>query len=180
MKKILFAATGLIMAGMVMAAPSLPDREVRKQQRRERREERKEMAVYEVSEATREQFNTDFPAAVNTTWKQVNFEEALFLDGGVLKTAYYDYDNELVGTTTELPISELPEKAWKKIDKAYPGYEVEKVILYDDNESNDTDMRLFSRPVAGEDNYFALLKGKTKEIILQVSPLGDVSYFSRL
>jgi hypothetical protein len=153
------------------------DKETRRQLRRERREERKELWLHSVNVATENQFYYDFPDAKDVSWTEGQFAEATFYDGAVLKTAYYDNDNDLIGTTTKVDYSALPVRAKQYIDKKYSGYKVEKVILFDDNEANDTDMSLFNQPFDDEDTYFPLLSNGTKQIILEVTSDGAVSFF---
>jgi len=100
------------------------------------------------------QFSRDFPDAKFVSWAYGAFVEATFLDNTVLKTAYYDEDNNLVGTTTDMDATALPEKARDHIDKMYPGYTIEKVVFFDDNEANETDMLLYNESFEDEDNYF--------------------------
>jgi len=73
--------------------------------------------------------------------------------------------------------SALPQKARDHISKVYPGDTIEKVVFFDDNEANDTDMSLFNQSFEDEDNYFPLLINGSREIILKVSTEGDVSFF---
>jgi hypothetical protein len=119
----------------------------------------------------------DFPNAKSITWTRSAFTEATFYDGDVLKTAYYDEDNGLVGTTTDVDYSMLPGKARHYINKKYPGYSVRRVILFDDNESNDTDMFLFNSSFRDEDTWFPVLTSGSKQIILRVTADGNVLFF---
>jgi hypothetical protein len=160
-------------AGMIRKT----DKEGRKQLRKEKREQRKELWLHSVNVITGNQFYHDFPNARAVTWTEGVFAEANFYDGAVLKTAYYDVDNELVGTTNDIDYSVLPEKAKQYISKKYPGYAIEKVILFDDNEANDTDMYLFSHSFEDEDMYFTMLSKDSKQIILKITTGGAVSFF---
>jgi len=135
---------------------------------------------WEPSRAIEFEFSKDFPKASSVNWTYGEFVEAAFLDGGVLKTAYYDDDNNLVGTTTDEDATALPEKARDHIIKVYPGYTVEKVVFFDDNEANDNDMFLYNHSFEDEDNYFPLLVKGSSKIILKVSPKGEVSFFENL
>ena len=58
-----------------------------------------------------------FSKASSVNWTYGEFVEATFLDSGVPKTAYYDDDNNLVGTTTDEDATALPEKARDHIIK---------------------------------------------------------------
>jgi len=66
------------------------------------------------------------------------------------------------------------------IKKNYSGYTPGKVILFDDNEYNDTDMELFSTVFDDEDNYFVSMENDKETIILKVKMNGNVSFFKTL
>ena len=132
---------------------------------------------WEPNTAIEFQFSKDFPKANSVNWTYHEFVEATFFENGVAKTAYYDENDNLLGTTTNVDLIALPEKARDHINKEYPGYSIEKVVFFGDNEANDTDMSLFNQSFADEDNYFPLLIKDSKEIILKVSPEGNVSFF---
>jgi len=173
MKKVFCLSAALFIAViLVMADPLITGngRDIKK----------KKETRWEPSRATRFDFLQDFPNAKFVTWSYGQFVEASFIDNDVLKTAYYDEDNNLVGTTTDVDASALPEKARDHISKMYPGYTIEKVVFFDDNEANDTDMFLFNQSFEDEDNYFPLLVKGSKQIILEVSPEGKVSFFENL
>jgi hypothetical protein len=183
MKKVLLAAAITLFTGLVYSAKAgdLTNRkESKKQLRKEKREKRREEWLHSASRATEDQFYQDFPGASNISWNEAAFAEATFNDGTGLKTAYYDFDNELVGTTAEVDISMLPAGVKEYIAKKYPGYSIEKVILFDDNEANETDMFLFDSSFSDEDTYFPLLTNGTDKIILKVNADGAVSFFKEL
>ena len=56
--------------------------------------------------------------------------------------AFYDYNNELIGTTTPVSYADLPAIARKYIEKHLSNYTTQSVILFDDNEYNQSDMRI--------------------------------------
>lgn len=143
----------------------------------ERGVKKKKETRWEPNGAIEFQFSKDFPNAKNVTWTFGKFVEATFFDNDVTKTAYYDDEDNLVGTTNEVDVSALPEKARDHIYKVYPGYTIERVVFFDDNEANETDMSLFDQSFEDEDNYFPLLTNGSKQIILKVSPEGKVSFF---
>ena len=181
MKKIFLATTALI-AGSFFSANAGTIREntgkeIRKEMRKERREKRRELWLHSVNSITATQFYDDFPNAMDVTWTRGEFAEASFYDGGILKTAYYDPDNTLVGTIQDVDYSLLPQKARHYIDRKYPGYSVQKMFLFDDNESNDTDVFLFGQRFDDRDSYFAVLSNGVKQTVLMVTPSGEVSFF---
>jgi hypothetical protein len=185
MKKIILATAMVTIGSFFMSANagntySKTDRETRRQIRRERRAEREEWWLHSTDPATLLQFYSDFPGAKDISWKEGAFAEASFLDDGILKTAYYDTDSKLVGTTAHVDFSALPEKAQQKINKKYPGFYTKDVIFFDDNEVNETDMNLWATSFEDEDNYFPVLSDGSKEVILKVTMDGDVSLFHEM
>jgi hypothetical protein len=169
MKKLFCVSAALCVAViLVMANPvtgNAPDIKKKKESR------------WEPSRATAFAFSEDFPKAKYVTWSYGAFDEASFLDDDVIKTAYYDKDNNLVGTTTDMDADALTAKVRERINKMYPGYTIEKVVFFDDNEANETDMSLFNQSFEDEDNYFPLLIKGSKQIILKVTTKGAVSFF---
>ena len=162
------------------ATGSGPGIKKKKENRREHEKVKNEVSLYPPGRAMGFQFIQDFPNAKYVTWAQGRFAEASFLDGDVRKIAYYDEENNLVGTTTDMDAGALPERALDHINKMYPGYAIEKVVFFDDNEGNDTDMFLYNTSFEDEDNYFPVLVKRSKKIILKVSPEGEVSFFESL
>lgn len=151
-----------------------------KAQKEENRPIRKEKAATEPNYTTEQHFLSDFPGATNVSWKINGFEEALFTLNGKEMKAFYDYNNELVGTTSEVNYFDMPEIARKYIEKHYKDYTTQQVILFDDNEYNDTDMMLYGNQFEDEDNYFVELSNNNKKIVLQVNMEGLVTFFKDL
>lgn len=193
MKKLfIFSVATMLMAGAAAAqttetvvkqdlkSVSKNERQMRKEKKEERKELRKIRST-EASYQSKQQFLVDFPNISAKSWKHTDgFDEATFVQDGKEMNAFYDENFKLVGTTTLKSFADLPAKAQKEIDEKYAGYSKEKVILYDDNEFNETDMILYSQPFADEDSYFIELKNDTKILVLQVSMEGEVSFFKQL
>jgi hypothetical protein len=148
-----------------------------KAQREENRMIRREKAATAPAYMTAQNFIIDFPNATNVTWKRASFEEASFTWNGKEMNAFYDLNNTLIGTTTTASYSDLPANAQKEIEKYYKGYTPKSVILFDDNEFNDTDMILYGNAFEDEDNYFVEMTNNNKTVVLQVNRKGLVSYF---
>jgi hypothetical protein len=51
-----------------------------------------------------------YGCTIGICWTEGNFAEAAFPDAGTVKTAYYDFDNNLVGTTTLVDFATLRKK----------------------------------------------------------------------
>ena len=153
---------------------------ISKAQREENKAMRREKASTEPTYSTEQNFESQFQNAANVTWKINGFEEASFtLDGKDMK-AFYDYDHQLIGTTTPVNYFDLPAVARKYVEKHYSDYTTQSVILYDDNEFNQTDMVLYGNAFEDADNYFLELSNNNKTIVLQVSMEGLVTFFKDL
>ena len=152
--------------------------------RKEKKEEEKELRKLEGKEVnyqSREQFYSDFGNVPVRQWvRTANFNEVTFVKDCQEMVAYYDADAKLVGTTTIKSFDDLPANAQKSINRQYPGYSKEQVILFDDNELSETDMTLFNMQFDDADNYFIELKKDARSIILKVDMRGDVSLFKEL
>ena len=135
----------------------------------------------EVSPFSKDQFSRDFSNVSNVAWEHTPYyDEATYTQNGKIYTAFYDADSKLVGTTTVKTFSDLPAKAQTFIHEKYKDYTVVGVILYDDNEFNDTDMMLFNQQFEDQDNYFVELRKDNQAIVLQVDMEGWVYFFTRL
>jgi hypothetical protein len=186
MKKIFVVAGLVLFTSITASAAALPhaSRNGRKEQKQERKELRmakREQALTEPMYQTQQQFERDFPKATHVTWSRSEFEKASFLnEDGLAMSAFYDYENNLVGTTFFTDYSVIPEKAQKAIAKAYGGYTVGPVVMFDDNENNETDMLMFGTPFENRDNYFIELKKEGRKIIVESDMAGNVSWFREL
>jgi len=138
------------------------------------------MAGVKVSEVAKNNFKSDFPDADRIEWKRDKvFDQVTFTDKDHKdKTAYYNYDGTLVGTTQFTSFSDLPLKAQKEIKIKYGDYNIEYVLLFIANQANQTDMVLYDIQFKSADNYFlGLTKGKQK-IVLQVKNEGNIYKFN--
>jgi hypothetical protein len=182
MKKILVSLMVLLLTGVVYAnkAERESKREARKE-KRELKEQQRDIMEGVVSEKTEWQFALDFPNATDVAYTRTsNFEEAEFTLNGKAMTAYYDFHNELVGTTNEAFYSDIPISAQNEIRKFYQDYDVKQVIQFHDNQFNDTDMVLYGTSFEDTDNWFVELQKDSKKVIMKVSAEGLVSYYAQL
>lgn len=154
-----------------------PDRMERKEERRALRKQ----ADNEVSYFSVQAFYHDFGKQANVNWRHEDaFDIASFEVNGVVESAYYDRDAVLVGTTQHTSFSELPAAAQQYINERYAGYSVDGIVFFDDNEANESDMMLFSRPFEDADNYFIELSKDGKKIVLESDPRGNMQFFTSI
>lgn len=141
----------------------------------------KRLSGTNVSDLAKDNFYASFGDVPGVQWRRVEtFDEAAFTKDGKVRKAFFDYSGNLVGSTTEVAFSDLPASGQKEIQKQYKDYSVAKVVFYDDNEHNDTDMILYGGQFADEDNYFVELVRPSDKIVLQVNMEGEVFYFTKL
>jgi hypothetical protein len=156
---------------------SFAGHKVSREQREENRAVRREKAATTPNYTTDQHFQLDFPNATNVSWKRAGYEEAIFTLGNKEMKAFYDYDHDLIGTTTTVDYNTLPLAARKYIQKHFSDYTPQQVILFDDNEYNESDMVLYGNPFDDADNYFIELSNNNKTIVLQSNPEGMVTYY---
>lgn len=179
MKKILFIAAVILFSTTASMAQSqdIQSKKDRQLARKEARMEKKEESLSKPSAKAGDQFAIDFPGATNVTWTRSAFEKAKFVKDGKTINAFYDWDGGLVGTTNRVDYAVLPKAAKEKIQKEYKDYTINETILFDDNETNQTDMVLYDTSFEDADNYFVDLTKGNKNIILKVTMEGAVSFF---
>ncbi|THU31560.1 hypothetical protein FAM09_28460 [Niastella caeni] len=174
------ATTAFSQDELAIAIVSNSIHKVSKSQKEENRFSRRMKEYTEPNYTTGQHFLTQFPDATNVSWKINGFEEASFTLNGKNMQAFYDYDNQLIGTTTPANYFDMPASARKYIEKHYGDYTTQKVILFDDNEYNQSDMILYGDAFADEDNYFVELSNGSKTIVLQVNMEGLVTFYKDL
>jgi hypothetical protein len=151
--------------------------DTRKEIRRENRMENET----KVNDRTKNQFAIDFPRATDVHFVRTeNFNEVSFTQGKEKLRAYYDDENQLVGTTEKKAFSDLPQHAQKVILEKYADYAIAEVIQFDDNANNETDMTLYGNSFNNADNYFVALRNDKEVIVLQADLSGDVSFFDTM
>ena len=152
-----------------------------KQEPKKERVALKNLEGTSVNVNAKNNFAAEFKDASNVQWtRSKNFDEATFTRNNEKVTAYYDYDGNLVGTTTQKKFTDLPEKGRQAIKDKYKDYTAGPVIFFDDNEANETDMILWSTQFDDEDAYFVELTKGANKIVVQVNSFGTVTLFKNL
>lgn len=155
-------------------------KETKKEAKSEKKELRK-LKGKEVSSRAKDHFLSDFGNVADANWTRgTQMDEVTFTKDGQKLTAYYDYDSNLVGTTSDKSFAALPPNAQKDIQKRYKGYNVGAVIMFDDNENNATNMNLYGTSFDDKDNYFVEISKGGKQSVLQVNMEGEVMFFRQL
>jgi hypothetical protein len=134
-----------------------------------------------VNPLIKSQFETDFPNATNVDFEsKKNFDEISFTQDKETISAYYDYNDQLIGTVEKKAFSDLPGNAQKEILKKYPGYTVTGVVKFNNNECDHTEMLLYGSSLHDEDNYFLELKNDSRTILVKVDLLGRIDFLTTM
>jgi hypothetical protein len=134
-----------------------------------------------VSFESQNSFDIDYPKVSDVAWEKTgSIDQVNFVSDGQKMSAYYDNDGNLIGTTTSKTLADLPEKAQKILSSKYADYTVGPVIFYHDNDKNDANMVLWATEFDSEDLYFAQLNKGSDKIAVEITPSGDVSYFTQI
>ncbi len=161
-------------------ASNLGQKEKRSEVRAENKEIKK-LAENNISSFNLKSFNDEFGANSDVVWTKTNlYNIALFIKNDRKTKAYYDFDGNLIGTTTEKLFTDLPVRAQKIIVKRYRGYTPDFTIVYDLDRLSDDHMILINDEFVNADNYFVQLSKGTAKIILQVTPNGKVLLFKKI
>lgn len=190
MKKIRFLALSVVLTlfiGQVSAQVQKQEKKLKseiKTEKKDIRGEREELRKLEgnvVSDMSKDNFYRDFGSVPNVKWTRTDYYDvAEFKVKGTLTKAFYDFDSDLVGTTSVKTFADIPQKAQKEIKKSYPGYTPGEVVFYDDNENNDTDMILYDTQFDDGDNYFVVLTKGIRQIVVKANLQGEVFFFKKL
>lgn len=153
---------------------------VRKEMRADQKE-LKSLDGNDVSVQTKDAFYVDFGGIKPTGYLRTTlYDKVYFVQDGMACTAFYDSYGQLVGTTKQRTYTDLPEKGKTYITTHYPGYKMESIIQYDDNENNETDMQMYNQQFAAKDCYFVEMRKDGAAMVLQVFTDGDVGFYQKL
>jgi hypothetical protein len=141
----------------------------------------KKLEGTKVSEQAKAHFIADFGNMPDVQWKRSdNFDEAVFTKDGKKSTAWYDFNENLVGTTSKVSFADLPADGQKAIKTKYKDYTAGTIVYFDDNEMNETDMILYNQQFDDADNYFVELVKKNSIMVVRVNTIGEVFFFKQL
>jgi hypothetical protein len=130
-------------------------------------------AKVSVSYGVLSQFNADFADAKDVTWSvNKNFQKADFILNNAKLTAFYNLRGEFVAVTQDLDVKAIPAKAQAEIAAKYKGYDVNEVILLQNNTDLNAD--------ADETAYFVDLKNDTKEVLVRITPEAHIVFYKQV
>jgi hypothetical protein len=115
----------------------------------------------ELNSKVVDNFFVEFKHAKNVTWKSTeNFVKASFILNDKSMAAFYDLDGNMIGTTSNIAIDDLPTNAKRAFAKKYGEYTVKEAIQFDGVEDT---------------AYFISAESEKQTLLLKVSVAGFVS-----
>ena len=122
--------------------------------------------VNELNSKVVSNFSVEFKNAKNVTWKSTeNFVKASFILDDKSMAAFYDLDGNMIGTTSNIAIDDLPTNAKRVFAKKYGEYTVKEAIQFDGVE---------------ETAYYISAESEKQTLLLKVSVEGFVSVLERV
>ncbi len=171
----------LVMAiGQVQATTAI---DVTKKDKKNERKELRKLDLSYVNSLTMANFKNDIGkgAVSEVKWKKVlDFTKADFIKDGQKREVYYDEDGLLVGSSSYVSFTDLPQRAQNYIEKRYGDYAIEQIIDFINNLGDRSPLILCGYELTDKDNYFIQLTNGEKKLILYVDMKGNVSYFKHL
>lgn len=181
MKKIFIVLAVAFFTNNIHAATVTGNKKTLREERKSERITLRKLRGQEVSYQSQQHFDTRFSDATNVSWtRQDYFDVVHFTEHNKNITAYYDTNSQLVGVISPSSVDKLPVASQNYINKHYKDYTIQKVIFYDDNEANPTDMILYGDQFEDSDSYFAELSNGTSQIVLHIFKDGNVDFFKKL
>ena len=122
-------------------------------------------AAGKIDNSARKSFSSAFaPANHNWSLKTPFTKVDVEVEGKNLST-YYDFSGELIGTTEEISLEELPVDAKRSFAKRYSGYTVTEVLKFESPEETAY--------------YLSAENGKGSEIV-KISNANEASFFKKM
>ncbi len=135
----------------------------------------------EVSYFAENNFQSKYQAAVNVKWTVTNqFQKAAFTMNGVKMAAFFDANGDYIATTQYVGVEKLPAVSKGKLKKFYGDYSVGEVVRYDFDGQEDSNLYMLTGKRNYNTIYFASLKNGKEEMVVKITPDGDVSFLKDL
>src|SRR3954469_5429086 len=103
-------------------------------------------------------FETDFKEATNARWtSNANYLQVTFTLHGKKMDAFYDLDGGFIGTSSKMPVDDLPVNAKRSLARKWAGYTVKDAIKFD---------------TTNETAYYVSAENETGSVFLKVTSFG--------
>jgi len=135
----------------------------------------------EVSYFAENNFLNKYYAAEDVKWTVTsNFQKAVFTLDGKAMSAFFDRNGEYIATTQYVAANKIPAVGKKRMVKLYGDYKVNEVVRYDFDGEPDAHLQMLTGKRFYNTIYFVNLKNDKENVLVKVTPDGDVSYVKSL
>lgn len=143
--------------------------------------EKNERKDAEVSYFAENNFLNKYNAAKDVKWTVTsNFQKAVFTLDGKTMSAFFDRNGEYIATTQYVAAKKIPAVGQKRLVKLYGDYNVNEVVRYDFDGDADAHLQMLTGKRFYNTVYFVNLKNAKENVLVKVTPDGDVSYVKSL
>ncbi|WP_374166227.1 hypothetical protein [Arcticibacter sp. MXS-1] len=94
--------------------------------------------------------------------------------------AFFDINGDYIATTQYVGADKLPAISKSRLNKYYKGYTVEDVVRYDFDDQDDSHLFLLTGKRNYNTIYFASLKNSAENIVVKITPDGEISFLKNL
>jgi hypothetical protein len=116
-----------------------------------------------ISSRILDNFKYEYKGASNVNWTlRPNFAKASFTLNGQPVEAFYNLNGELIGTSNQATLSEMPVSAKREIARKYAGYNITETIRFEG---------------VTENAYYISAENEKEKVILRVGEDQVVSRF---
>jgi hypothetical protein len=121
--------------------------------------------VNKVNTRTQHNFNFEFKGAEKVNWTvKSNFAKADFTLDGQKMEAFYNLNGEMIGTSKNIALDQLPTNAKRLLAKRYNGYNITEAIRFEGTD---------------ESAYYISGENDKEKIILKVAEDSQVSVYQK-
>jgi len=121
--------------------------------------------VNKISSRATHNFSFDFRGAEKVNWiSKSNFYKASFILDGQKMEAFYNLNGDMIGTSQNITLDQLPTSAKRTFAKRYNGYTVKEAIRFEG---------------VDESAYYISAENEKENVILKVADDANVSVFQK-
>lgn len=118
-----------------------------------------------VNAAILSKFNVQYATASNVSWSTTkDYVKAKFISGNVKMEVYYNFIGEVIGTSRNISLDELPVSAKRSFAKIFSGYEAKEAIYFEGFD---------------ESAYYISGENEKESVIVKVDDNNGVSVFQK-
>ncbi|EOR94862.1 hypothetical protein ADIARSV_1967 [Arcticibacter svalbardensis MN12-7] len=134
-----------------------------------------------VSYFAENNFLNKYQAAKDVKWRVTNnFQKAVFTLDGQKLSAFFDSNGEYIATTQYVAADKIPAVGQRRLTKLYNDYKVNEVVRYDFDGEAASPLQMLTGKRFYNTIYFANIKKGNANVLVKITPDGDVSFLKYL